>query len=102
MARTIGALGKAKFIGVPLAKLNEIFGAGATIYVSIEHHGAQFGVNRDNLPRTATVLLGDNSAPAAPVVASIPAPIVSTEITLPAEGKRAPQAEVLSPNLDDF
>jgi hypothetical protein len=98
--RTPGANGKARFIGVPLSKLNEIFGPNAIVYISIEHHGAQFGVNRDTLPRVKSVLLGENSVPAAPVVAAVPAPVVSTEVTIPA--RPSEKVEVAEVDLSEF
>lgn len=58
MSRTVGALGKAKYIGVSLAKLNEMFGANQTIYVSAEHYAGILGVNLATAPRQKTVVLG--------------------------------------------
>ena len=80
MARTIGAVGKARYVGVSMDKLRETFGDKAIIYVSIEHHGAMLGVDRDSAPRTKTVMLGAEVASV-----SVPVAPVTTEITISAK-----------------
>ncbi len=63
MARTIGAVGKARYVVVSIDKLVETFGPNARIHVSIEHHGAMLGINRDNAPRVKSVTLDDGAVP---------------------------------------
>lgn len=70
MARTIGAVGMAKYVGVPVSKLREAFGDNAIIYVSIKHHGPMLGVDRNAAPRVETIMLAD--AGVAPVAAVNP------------------------------
>ncbi len=70
MARTIGAVGMAKYVGVPISKLRETFGDNVIVYVSIKHHGLMLGVDRNAAPRVETIMLAD--AGVAPVAAVNP------------------------------
>ena len=86
MARTQGATGKARYVGITLAQLRRQFTDEATIYVSIEHHGAAFGVNRDSAPRVKTITLADGPAPVASV-APVAVPGVVPVVDIPEENE---------------
>lgn len=59
MARTKGSKNKVKYFRVPFHKLKEQFADNAMVYLSIEHHGATFGIDKNLAPRKRTVALSD-------------------------------------------
>lgn len=59
MARTKGAKNKVKYFRIPFHKMKEQFADNAVVYLSVEHHGAAFGVDKNTAPRKRTVMLAD-------------------------------------------
>ncbi len=57
MARTKGAKNKIKYFRIPFHKLKEQFADNAMVYLSVDHHGAVFGVDKHTAPRKKTVML---------------------------------------------
>lgn len=97
--RTKGAVGKARYVGIPLSKLREQFTDNAVIYVSIEHHGPVFGVDRNVAPRTKTITLGEGPAPVASV-APVAVPGYVPVVDIPEEKEEVAPAVPL--DLKDF
>lgn len=101
MARTIGAVGKAKYVGVPIGKLRETFGDNAIIYVSIEHHGMMLGVDRNAAPRVKTIVLAD--AGVAPVASVAPVQSIGVVpiLDLPKEEEPSERCDAKEVDLSD-
>ena len=99
--RTKGAIGKAKYVGVPIGKLRETFGDNAVIYVSIEHHGMMLGVDRDSAPRVKAIVLAD--AGVAPVASVTPAQSVGVVPVLDIpEEKEEKMPPAVPQDLEDY
>ncbi len=95
--RTVGSLGKAKFLQVTIRDMKEVMGLtdDGKIFVSAEDYAKHFGINLNTAPRTKIIRVGTGAALPAVECHSI----AEASVSLKHEEKAAPAPRV---NFSDY